>query len=326
MADFFAQIPVFRHGYAWRSENEDSYATPDIPSEYWTRQCGSDSLADRVEHALLVAHGEHRPPLSDGSSWRFYDPFSDKPGLFREFADLTPHPWPYRSLTADESICHRKEILEFINRYGEFGHLEMPIVRTVPMQVGLMRQALELWDAIKAKDQDTLSRYLGFFKAGEYAYHRPPLRPLPSMTATARKCPWLEYVRHRFGGPEKLEGWGLLETPVAAAIEEMPEHWHTDPRPKASDILTCATDLFALLVHSQTLVDFTTPAKTAVRIARTTAAQLPTIRVQVDSLRHALWIQLAVSLIENRDYRRCKMCGKPFEVGVKSKEKTVPRD
>ena len=314
MADFYAKIPVYRHGYAWYGADKYGFSRLDIRVENPT------TLS--VENPF--ARAEPRPPLSDESSWRFYDLFTDAPGLFRVFADLTPYPWPFRRLTPTEIERIHDEILSFASEYGEFW-LEMQFLLEMrfPMQVGLMREAIDLWKGITLKDKTILAKYLGFFAPGKYTYRCPPYGPRPRATMRAGTCPWSQYVHRRFGGTEGLQGWGLRDTVTTTAIDEAPEHWHNQPR-KANDLLACATELFSLLVQSQTRSPV--GRTVAVGLVRATAAPLLAVRVQVDDLLQALWIQLAVSLIENTDYRRCRTCGKPFEVGVKAKGKTVPRD
>jgi hypothetical protein len=285
MIDFYAQIPVCKQGYVWHGRGEDRVHS-------WL-----DPRFDDPQKPCA--------PLSDDSVWRFYDPFSDEPSLFRIFADLEPYPSSCRDLTTEEIGRFCDMILGFADKYGRV-EVNAPFIMHWLMQVRLMRAAIELWEGICSKGKNTLGKYLHFFEAGEYSYDY-------------RACDWWDYVQRRFGKPEKLKGWGLRDTPITAAIRDVPQHWHSESR-TAKDLLACASDLFMLLIQSQT------HEKATITVARASVASLPAVRIQVDGLLQSLWIQLAVSLVERRDYRRCKMCNKPFEVGTKQGGRTVPRD
>jgi hypothetical protein len=149
-----------------------------------------------------------------------------------------------------------------------------------------------------------------FFRPGEYDHE-----------AKFGECAYLTYLRQEFGGLRKFRGWGLRCTPIAEAIVEMPRSWHCSPRlEKDCELVRCAADLFALLIQSQV------GAEVVVRVERDCGTPLMSFLVKVDTLLQSLWIQLAYSLVEGSEYKRCKVCSKPFAVGKLPNGRTVPRD
>jgi hypothetical protein len=129
-----------------------------------------------------------------------------------------------------------------------------------------------------------------------------------------------EYVAQEFGRKKNLRGWALRQTPLAEKIwMDVPRHWHHGPC-KRDDLLARATDLLGLVIQAET-----TYGGVAISVDRSPSSPLA-IRVQVTNLLAVLWIQLAVSVIEHRDYHRCKMCGKPFEIGPRTNRRAVPSD
>ena len=311
MADFYANIEVYKPGYEWSSG-----ADPARP------QVGADP-------SLAVLHC-HDYAKFGVEAFRSYDPFLEEPMLFRTFAELEPYPWPGRAPTVQEIARFRDGILHFCNQYGDFNE-STPVISTVAKAVRLMRAAVELGDAICAEDMVVLDKYLYFYEIKTQAFdtngnyimdnERSFAEELESHGWKFRSCfglPFHEWVVRLFGKKSNFRGWALRHTPIAEVTGGVPGHWFHEPC-KRSDLLARATDLFGLVIQSQTDVG------AVIRCERSPAGQL-TIRVHITNLLTVLWVQLAVSIIERRGYRRCKMCNKPFEVGPRTNRRAVPID
>ena len=112
--------------------------------------------------------------------------------------------------------------------------------------------------------------------------------------------------------PDKELGWrvtfmGYEFTPVSRAtrafMRELRPEW---------DVHSRRGDEFALALQ---ILEFL--------IARRNDAQLEfvelrrgllAIRTRTKSLLSAMWLQLAMAIVENKEYRRCELCEKPFEL------------
>lgn len=133
MLKFTAEIPVCRSGYHWQ----------DADSPFARFRDGD------VETRRTLARGAEKSLLDDPQDLAsdYYDPFIRAPDLFKNFAKLEP--------TEDA-------ILAFAKKYGV-------ISRHLPDEVSLLQwraeiadvaNAIELWEAIRANDDDALHRHV----------------------------------------------------------------------------------------------------------------------------------------------------------------------
>ena len=50
------------------------------------------------------------------------------------------------------------------------------------------------------------------------------------------------------------------------------------------------------------------------------------VRIEAPDMWTAMWLQFAIAIIEEKEYRRCKLCKKPFELGHKRKDRQSRAD
>lgn len=214
-----------------------------------TLRCGATS----AEEIGVIFGGKGPPPF------RAYNPFEQEPSLFLVFADLNP--------TFDE-------VVGFANKYGciasEWAAWKPEILT--------MRASVELWQAILAKDERTLTRHVVWER-------EPPL------------------------GPEFVSPLQDLVEPVDAEDGPAlpPKNFGKIGSWQWGDVIGPATHLLDKVFECKIRWN------RAQMVTRRKNGQL-TFQVELRELLDVLWIQFASAVSASQAYRRCKLCNRPFEL------------
>lgn len=246
---------------------------------------------DLEEPQWMLIHkdprGRKRPPYKPLHDFRFL-------GLFRVFAEV--------------KLC-REAILEFANQYGALGitrpgtlHLPWPpwsefegeTLYDWAWHIEKMRQAIEVWDLLQARDQKGLSR---LFRWG----HRVRPGGVPNSGPF-----WWFYRSHSETAPPNVEppaipAWPGEGTDEMLAIPGLAEE---------GDLLTPARIFLAKWV-TQSLQGAASPA-----MQYDQENQRLNLQFVPATLLAALWLQLARAIDTDKTYRRCKACPRWFEVSA----------
>lgn len=210
---------------------------------------------------------------------RHYDPLTDETGLFRQFAEL------------DTS---EKAILSFANQYGPMGKW----ISTVPPgwrrtdwqsrrlgerlqdwceSIAYMRLAVSLWDKVRGDDQEGLSRHITWPSKDQLVFDSHPDLPV------GQDAPWLSW---RGIGKDELE----LNC----------DH---------GDVVRPVRRIIAICIQE----NLGKNASVSVRSPADCPEEMQ-VCVRMMGLGDAVWFQFAQAVTGNRDYRRCRTCGKWYEL------------
>ena len=250
----------------------------------WQKVAPSDE--ERLSHAKGAGWVLVEADSSESSDVpRRYEPLRDDTGLFRTFASTAPT---------------KKGVLGFANEYGllETRQYLNPDPREVadvgPDQVVgerlshwiphilVMKDAVEVWDLATRKDVDGLRR----IERSRKLFTEPP--------------------SHRLTEPAAVEPQHDAYT--GDGFEFRYDYYRAGP---SGSLLK---DAWALVmdVVQQHLVETGPEMTMGGDGARGTAR----LHVTPTSLLGAMWLQFAEAISEQKDYARCKLCGKPFEVST----------
>ena len=148
----------------------------------------------------------------DPKYFRSYDPFADQPALFQVFGDLEPVARPPQSGQRGNLEHLRESILDFANRYG-VPCMAGEFIPSFRREVLYMSAALELWEAIRARDKPVIFRYLT----------------------------WNEN-----------DGWGFSDTSLCAWLaDDAPEHWSQSSSRGADQVFLRATEVLDMAVETR---------------------------------------------------------------------------
>jgi hypothetical protein len=222
---------------------------------------------------------------SSGQASRSYEPLQDATGLFRAFASTAPK---------------RNDVLEFATAYGLLG--TEPYLDHDPREVAdvgsdqvvgerlphwiahilVMRDAVDVWDLVATRDEAGLRRLQRSRKLfTDPSAHRlaepAAVEPQHDVATNHGFEHRLDYYRAPRSGLLLRDAWGFVMDAVDQHLEE-------------------------------TGVKMTMKWDATRRSARFYVA--PT------SLLAAMWVQFAEAISEQKDYERCRLCGKPFEVST----------
>jgi predicted nucleic acid-binding Zn ribbon protein len=225
----------------------------------------------------------------DGPTWlagwpadEWYEPLRSEPALFAEFAGLSDEP---------------EAFIQFAESYGNLDWGELPDGRNgVPLIVWrahhrLMGFAVRLWEAIKEERVEPL---LG----REISVAEPDRDMLPVMghpvvariVAPLGEAEYVAYHWSRGGRDDAPRDW-----PRECTIAYL-ERRNLSPRATAGAALAQF-----VTSHCRDL---------SVAMVATAAPKTPfRLTYQVDSLIDAMWLQLALAINGNREYRTCPVCG-----------------
>ena len=238
---FTANIPVFRRGYRW--EKRGGHAPKD-----GTGHCESNLV-------LSFADDEPGWPLPERfNEFDIYDPFRDETALFRVFADLQP---------TEEAIA------AFANRYGLLevpeDYDELSSLLEWQRWISMMRQAVELWDAIRDSNTEVIRQHLVWTRQSQVKW----------------------------------------TSPLMQELNISPEDVDDDYTP--GDYLQPALELLGIVIGQA--------GGPAVGLSVTVLAGCKIVlSFQLSELRSALWIQFALAVAEEKEFRRCECCRRPFEL------------
>ena len=240
----------------------------------------------------------------DGAAFEPYAPMREETGLFRNFAETPPTP---------------DGVLEFANRYGRLGDVSL-IPRTRQARSPIVPNELDDFDSDGAAEEGNewlaailwvrfITRFWAAACAGDAAFLSNFLR-------------W------------RGQGAVTFTNPADAPAEDMPRHPLVKPT-DAIDFLTRDTD--PELLAGARAGDLVLPARVFLQkslnlaLAASASPQMvwsreraaPVLQWLPRHLFGAICLQLALAISEGKEYRRCSVCGKWFELnpGVNRKSR-----
>jgi hypothetical protein len=274
---YSAEIAVREAGYRWEAT-------------------GSDPLGRLVfVDANVRPPRAANPPAGNGTApdadiFRTYDPLADESALFRNFAELGPlnvfnGPAAQRS---QEISQFGHAVLQFVNAYGaplpalsrSRGGLQ-PDGQAIAWEIAQMQFAVWLWEAVKLQNWGAIASAARW--DGEFGWR--VTYGGYEFTPTGRWSEWAALARayeRELRPVEQSSSPGGNEHVLALRILEDLVGMHVDARPK-----------------------FYQPRR-----------GVYALRIRTEDLLSALWLQLAMMLVEDKRYQRCLFCGKFFEVGA----------
>ena len=251
----------------------------------WRKVAPSDAeRLNRAKGAGWVLVEVDRSESSDAP--HRYEPLRDATGLFRTFASTAPT---------------KKGVLAFAKEYGLLGteqyldphphDVPNPIVegRVVGERLSdwfdhilVMKDAVEVWDLATKRDEDGLRKI-----------------------ERSRKL-FTEPTSHRLAERAAVEP--VHDAYTSSGFDHRLDYYH------ATSSGSLLKDAWALVmdVVQQHLVETGLEMTMGGDGARGTAR----LYVTPTSLLGAMWLQFAEAISEQKDYARCKLCGKPFEVST----------
>lgn len=223
-------------------------------------------------------------PLGGEFEARRYFPLRDHSGLFREFADTEPT---------------KEGFLAFANRYGLLGEWELisldsngPPLAGTGERISLwhkelyaLKRALELWDFIRDGDLAGLATRIYWRSLDDVVYSDHPEGP------TGKELP---------GRP----GFGFTHQVIANSNvnSELLERF------RPGDLVQPAQ------YYVQKTVNDHLKGRVSPRLLWTKKRTRLALFFVPQSLIGALWLQFALAIDGNKDYRRCEECRSWFEV------------
>ena len=264
---FFAEIPVFRFGYAWASEYECiRYDQENIP----------ETVGLPKNLRAQVAKG-----IYPDSHFRKYDPFRE-PALFQIYADLGNPDWrPEEDIISDPAsgeLCQKdpappgfhQKIIDFSNRYGLL--TEGPNDAHASFHnASMLADAIQLWRSVENRDDKTPSLYVT----------RNGLRP-----TLIEKWLW---------------DWDHGMTVSREVLK--------DRQPPYRNLASIAQRLLDLTITSGVR---STNFELRMQRRKPDGPLIP--HIEAKTLLDVLWVQFALAVAENREYRRCDFCSRPYEL------------
>jgi len=250
------------------------------------------------------------------SSSSHYDPLTIT-GLFRTFADIKPT---------------RESIVQFANRYGFLGGRARLSLRSVEsgkrraycngealetwvVEVLTMRHALEFWRRTRAGDMKWLSQFIRWREVPKLGatlatYAGPKIQPAASLPPLQLSFPI---------------GW-QAELPANPMDRNVFASWapsalrHGPPKPV---FFPLGVELAPAWTALQGIINTKLshyPANANVGWSDGARNKVLRLKLVPTSLISALWLQFAIGVEGDRQYRQCETCHVWFEVGVHARE------
>lgn len=229
-------------------------------------------------------------------NWRRYNPFRDTPALFLTFGDL--------DLT-------EAAILAFANLYGALGKdemIELPDgrgsrgerIETWTAEIVAMAHMLRVWNALKARDQSALERW----------FHLEGQKSIVHVSYTPDD-PWPPGVD--MGGMQYITG------EIEDHVRYM-SNWGGRGDESDEEIPPGAAGWALDFLHVQINVRLQNHTSASLQYTSESHRSIPlSLYIVPKNLLGALWLQLALAIEENRQYRRCSQCQGWFEVAAKAR-------
>lgn len=277
MIEFHAEVLVRKAGYRWQGTRKDPISRLVYADEVVAEQPASSGAPAGELHT------------SEGGLFRIYNPFDKEPALFRIFAELgTPGSFfagISQAAKRDETQTAQfeQELRAFANRYGIptvenrlWNMLGQSSVQAIRHAVHEMRLAVTLWDAIKTRDRTTIAS--------------------------------LAHWDAELGWQVEYEGYKI--SPVGRVTREFmrascPDLVVPGRRRDKDDEFALGMEILEFLIAERVdaRIEFFQPRRGVLAL-----------RMHVKTLMSSMWVQLAMAIVENKEYRRCELCGKPFEL------------
>jgi hypothetical protein len=227
----------------------------------------------------------------DSTAAEPYAPLSDETGLFRIFAGTEP---------AEDSI------LSFAGRFGKLGPGAVfpiePVSTSDPLvacyrigeplgtwqfQIRSLQQVVDLWDLVQHGDEHALARHIRWDTA-----------PGVGLAVT-----YLSHPGAQPGGP-----FEVTRPPAAVVLASERDAPELLERLRHSDVYGPA------LLYIQRVINQRIAGLVSVRAQWSGQAKRLPLQFVPESLLGAIWLQFALAVDGNRQYRQCEACGRPFEV------------
>jgi hypothetical protein len=207
------------------------------------------------------------PSPHEGVESRSYAPLREYTGLFRTLAD---------------TAGTREAVLEFANRYGRLGLAEESLQAWTD-EIWALRQAVHLWELVRADDRLGLHRHIRWEGKGE------------QWTATYDSRPDLH------------ESWhdGFPHTHQVIASTEVNLEWLE--RLKSRDVKLAALIYLWAKVNEHL-------RETSNQLLYEPEHKRLVLQPVPGNLIGAIWLQFASAVSADKDYRRCRECGTWFEL------------
>jgi hypothetical protein len=260
----------------------------------------NDGGLDRLDCNPLgqVGFGD---PISD---FKTYDPFREERALFLIFAGLDIGGAGIEAKARSQRA--HDQVLGFVNKYGAFEVADLRLSDII-REIDEMRAVILLWRAIKTQDYavDPLWDYYWRLRRGENTQYRQKIEETnENLINPAVRENRLGQWQREFGDIFPDEASKLADdSSVNSAISDNPG--------STQNKLDWAKNLLANILKNRlgTLweLDFRPTDKGRLDLA-----------VITSDLQRALWLQLALAISENREYRHCETCRKPYLVSEKT--------
>ena len=247
--EFTASLSVCHRGYHWHDRGTKLFA--DLTDE--NKELSRWVLRDGVLGESDFAEGVENEDIA-------YDPFQNTPSLFYDFSLLN---------------TDRDSVLRFANKYGPLqGNWQDCTWYEWVMEIELMRNAIDLWEAVKSRKQSELARHVTWEKSGRliicspvYAEYEPgciDYGNLPPFERTEEDYKFRDY----FLPARDLLDWKLSTSPIFT--DTLTQHRH----------------------HSGHLI----------------------FSLNFATLQESVWAQFSVAVAESKQFRKCEACDKRFEL------------
>lgn len=255
------------------------------PGYKWIETTEQEEPGERATWYLTT--GQHVSPYTAPKGYLSYNPLALS-GLFRDFAEVEP--------TKDA-------ILDFANAYGALNsntrHIALKTDRGrlkfsgegEPLndwifQIAFMKRTIELWDMVRRRDTDGLAHHIRWERTErgmEAVYdHYPDV--VPSNYLTPPVSPEVIVIASDLVNPQ------ILETC------------------QPGDLILPALHVVMGAVNTHLFQE------SSIRLRWDAPHANLRLTTQTVGLHNALWLQFALAIDGGRDYRKCKGCGKWFEL------------
>jgi hypothetical protein len=219
---------------------------------------------------------------SQHNPYRYYDPFETEPALFQIFADLDPvdvfspkNSWALGDESSQEASRFREAVLGFVNKYG---------VPAIGRPAGFLTQKVGGYEIAQVIWEMRVARNL-------WRVARRDMSIVQSLTLQYRACNWEPMGQVQ--GSDFVAG--MLERALTSILQS------TLSPERTEDALMALETGIAERAHYEAEFFRPHPALLA-------------LQMRAETLLAAMWLQLAMAIVENKEFRRCEFCGKPFEV------------
>jgi hypothetical protein len=212
---------------------------------------------------------------------RWYEPLVQHSGLFREFADLESEETIVRFASSYGALGGQLRQDIFVSPAERADHpvlCDGELLKRWWSEIRAMRDAIQLWEWVRAEDVDSLAGYLA---PREIDLNQVPIGALPFEEANKR------YPRTLLGSESRLARYARFAP---------------------GDVLGPA------LAAVQDEINIRLEYETAGLLLWDPSERQHTLRIVPRSLRGALWLQLARAVEGNKEFRQCSACQRWFEL------------